>query len=228
LSQQAVDSFQYHCRKSSPKEPYKLLYYLILGITFAFAAAIQPGPLQSYLISQTLSKGWRHTLPASCAPLISDGPIIVLVVLILSRIPPWLISVLQCAGGLFLLYLTFNAWKSWKTYDAESVALSQSSRTSVMQATFVNFLSPSPYLGWSLVMGPLLLKGWNEAPMYGIALLTGFYSSIVLTQIGIIFLFAFARKFGPRVTRSLLGCSVAVLACFGVYQLWLGGKHFWQ
>ena len=39
--------------------------YLILGMTYAFAAAVQPGPLQTYLISQTLSHGWRRTLPAA-------------------------------------------------------------------------------------------------------------------------------------------------------------------
>jgi threonine/homoserine/homoserine lactone efflux protein len=53
--------------------------YLILGMAYAFAAAVQPGPLQTYLISQTLSHGWRRTLPAAFSPLIGDGPVIVLV-----------------------------------------------------------------------------------------------------------------------------------------------------
>ena len=57
-----------------------MLKYLILGISFAFAAAVQPGPLQTYIISQTLKNGWRSTLPASFAPLLSDGPILILVV----------------------------------------------------------------------------------------------------------------------------------------------------
>jgi hypothetical protein len=30
--------------------------YLILGATYAFAAAVQPGPFQAYLISQPLRK----------------------------------------------------------------------------------------------------------------------------------------------------------------------------
>ena len=46
---------------------------------------------------------------------------------------------------------------------------------SLFAATVVNFLDPSPYIGWSLVMGPLLLKGWRESPANGISLLVIFY-----------------------------------------------------
>jgi threonine/homoserine/homoserine lactone efflux protein len=203
-----------------------MIYYLLLGMTYAFAAAIQPGPFQSYLISQTLSNGWRRTLPAACAPLLSDGPIIVLVVILLSHIPGWFINVLQCAGGVFLFYLALNALKAWRDYNTESVIDSSSSRQSVMQAAVVNFLNPGPYLGWSLVMGPLLLKGWRETPVNGIALLAGFYISMIVSLMGIILLFAFAKTLGPRVTRALIGVSTIALACFGIYQLWFGMKYF--
>jgi threonine/homoserine/homoserine lactone efflux protein len=97
-----------------------------------------------------------------------------------------------------------------------------------MQAVVVNFLNPGPYLGWSLVMGPLLLKGWRETPVNGIALLAGFYISMIVSLMGIILLFAFAKTFGPRVTRALIGVSTIALACFGVYQLWFGMKYFLQ
>ncbi len=203
-----------------------MMYYLLLGMTYAFAAAVQPGPFQSYLISQTLSKGWRRTLPAAFAPLISDGPIIVLVVILLSRIPGWFINVLQCVGGVYLFYLAVDALKAWRNYNMETVIHSSSSRQSVMQAAVVNFLNPGPYLGWSLVMGPLLLKGWRETPVNGIALLAGFYISMIVSLMGIILLFAFAKTLGPRVTRALIGVSTIALAYFGIYQLWFGMKYF--
>ena len=203
-----------------------MMYYLLLGMTYAFAAAVQPGPFQSYLISQTLSKGWRRTLPAAFAPLISDGPIIVLVVILLSRIQGWFINVLQCVGGVYLFYLAVDALKAWRNYNMETVIHSSSSRQSVMQAAVVNFLNPGPYLGWSLVMGPLLLKGWRETPVNGIALLAGFYISMIVSLMGIILLFAFAKTLGPRVTRALIGVSTIALAYFGIYQLWFGMKYF--
>jgi len=201
--------------------------YLILGITYAFAAAVQPGPFQTYLISQTLTNGWRRTIPAAFAPLLSDGPIIVLVLLVLSRMPGWLVQVLQCAGGFFLLYLAIGAFKSWRDFDEKKVVRIKSSRQTVLKAAMVNLLNPNPYIGWSLVMGPLLLKGWRETPTDGIALLIGFYTTMILVTLGIMLLFSATRNLGPRVSRVLVGLSAIALTCFGLYEIWLGTGAHW-
>ncbi len=193
--------------------------YLILGMAYAFAAAVQPGPLQTYLISQTLSHGWRRTLPAAFCPLISDGPVIVLVLLVLSRVPVWLAQGLRLAGGLYVLYLAWGAVKAWRGYDATDMAPAPST---LLRAALVNVLNPNPYISWSLVLGPLLLKGWREAPANSVALLAGFYGTMVLSLAGTIVLFAAARNLGPRVTRVLIGLSSVALACFGCYLLWSG------
>jgi threonine/homoserine/homoserine lactone efflux protein len=203
-----------------------MVSYLILGMTFAFAAAVQPGPLQSYLISKALREGWQRTLPATCAPLITDGPIIVLVVFLLSRVPASMINVLQFAGGIFLLYLAIDAWKAWKNFDSEKAIHSTSSRKTLQQAVLINFLSPSPYLGWSLVMGPLLLKAWRENYVDGIVMLLGFYATLVFSQMVIVMMFARAGKYGPQTNRVLIGLSAIGLVCFGIYELWLGVKTF--
>jgi len=205
-----------------------MLRYLILGVTYAFAAAAQPGPFQTYIISQSLSKGWRRTLPAALAPLISDWPIILLVLLVLTRVPGWLAPVLQLAGGVFLLYLAAGAYKTWRCFDTGKILLDQTGQQTVLKAVLVNLLNPNPYLAWSLVLGPLLLKGWQEAPSHGIALLAGFYAVMILCQAGIILLFAAARNLGPRVNRVMVGISAVALACFGIYELWSGLGVFWQ
>jgi threonine/homoserine/homoserine lactone efflux protein len=196
--------------------------YLLFGATFAFAAAVQPGPLQTYLISQALAKGWRHTLPAALSPLLSDGPVILLVLLVLSRLPARFEHVLRLAGAVFLFYLAASAFKTWRDYHGAEDAAAGSAGQSLFRAAVVNLLNPNPYLGWSLVLGPLLLKGWREAPANGIALVAGFYGTMVLSLAGIIMLFAGARGLGPRVGRALVGASAVTLACFGVYQLWSG------
>ena len=154
-----------------------MVSYLILGITFGFAAAAQPGPLQTYIISQTFTNGWRRTLPASFAPLISDIPIIIIVLLLLTQVPSWLIQFLHIGGALFLFYLTYDTFKSWKTYDENKKPEPQSNQQTLFRAAIVNFLNPNPYLGWSLVMGPLFLKGYKEVPANGIALIIGFYAT---------------------------------------------------
>jgi len=199
-----------------------MLSYLIFGITYAFAAAVQPGPFLTYLISQTLSKGWRQTLPACLAPLISDGPIIILVLLLLSQIPAWLVRFLHFGGAIFLFYLAAGSYKSWKNFNSEEKVEIKTSNQTLLKATFVNILNPAPYLGWSLVMGPLFLKGYSETPLNGIALIISFYTTLILTLAAIVFLFAFSRNLGPRVNKITIGISVIALVCFGFYQLWIG------
>ncbi|MCK7498353.1 MAG: hypothetical protein MZW92_52770 [Comamonadaceae bacterium] len=65
-----------------------MLSYVTLGAAYAFAAAVQPGPFQAHLVASTLTRGLRRTLPAVLAPLLSDVPIIVLVLLVLTQVPP--------------------------------------------------------------------------------------------------------------------------------------------
>jgi threonine/homoserine/homoserine lactone efflux protein len=199
-----------------------MLAYLIQGIGYGFAAAVQPGPFQTYLISQTLSKGWRLTLPAALAPLISDGPIIVLALVVLSQVPLWFQRFLYIAGGLFILYLAYSAFVAWRNYDKSGVVPDSSGRQSVVKAAMMVALSPGPYIYWSLVTGPILLTGWREAPANGLGFLVSFYATIVLSLSGIIVMFGTARQLGPKVNRALLGVSAITLVCFGLYQLWLG------
>jgi threonine/homoserine/homoserine lactone efflux protein len=201
-----------------------MVAYLILGATYAFAAAVQPGPLQAYLVSQALRNGWRRTVPAALAPLVSDGPIILLVLLVLTRLPPRVELLLRLAGGVFLVYLAVNAWKAWRDYQASRPSVEASAKRSVLSAALVNLLNPNPYLGWTLVLGPLLLQGWRERPAHAVALLVGFYGTMVVTVAGIITLFAGAGSLGPRIGRALVGASAVALACFGGYQLWVGVK----
>jgi threonine/homoserine/homoserine lactone efflux protein len=197
-----------------------MLAYLLIGMTYAFAAAVQPGPLQAYILSQTLSHGWRRALPAACSPLLSDGPIIVLALLALSHLPAWLIPAVRLAGGALLLVFAFLAARSWWTFRPGRPTVAGVPPRSLLGATAVNLMSPGPYLGWSLVMGPLLLKGWREAPANGIALLAGFYGVMVVAMVVIILLAGAARGLGPRANRALLGLSALALAGLGAWQLW--------
>jgi len=196
-----------------------MIHSLIIGISYAFACVVQPGPFQAFLFSQSLLNGWRKTIPLVFAPLITDGPIIVLVLFSLTRLPPVFLRVLQCAGGVLLIYLAFKAYKTWKTFYSRKEP-EVSAQQNILKAVMVNFLNPAPYIGWSLVMGPLLIKSWNISPVNGITFLTGFYSSMIIFSIAIVMLFAATRSLGSRVNRIFIGISVVILFLFGIYQLW--------
>jgi threonine/homoserine/homoserine lactone efflux protein len=204
-----------------------MLPYLIQGFGYGLAAAAQPGPLQTFLVSQSISKGWQKSLPAALAPLVSDGPIIAIVLFVLTQIPEWLQRVLYIAGGLFILYLAYNTFLAWKNFVAQEIVTESSGTKNMFQAALTNILNPAPYIYWSLVTGPILLAGWRETPANGIGFLVSFYATMVCGLAAIIIIFGTARRLGPTFNRILLAISAIALVCFGVYQLWLGifGGH---
>jgi len=196
--------------------------YIIQGIGYGFAAAAQPGPFQTYIISQSLTKGWRKTLIAALAPLVSDPPIITLCLLVLSQVPIWFQRFLYITGGLFILYLAYSTYKAWKNFDSNIPVSQSETGQSLWKAAMMNALSPGPYIFWSLVTGPILIRGWRETPIHGISFMAGFYVTMISMLGLIIIVFGTARELGPKVNCTLLGVSTIALFCFGLYQLWQG------
>jgi threonine/homoserine/homoserine lactone efflux protein len=196
--------------------------YLLQGIGYGFSAAAQPGPFQTYLISQSLTRGWRRTLIAAFAPLVSDAPAVALSLFVLSQIPAWFEKILYLASGVFILYLVFGVYKTWRAFDINAPVIEEGNQQGLAKASLVNMLSPGPYIFWSLITGPILLKGWRETPAFGISLLIGFYATFILSLMLLIFLFGSMQHLGGKIQRVMLGISGIALFGFGVYQLWQG------
>ncbi len=196
-----------------------MLEYIIIGGGFALAAAIQPGPLQAYLLSSVLQKGWQRTLPAAFAPVVSDGPIALLTLFVITRLPEWMSMVLQGAGGIFLIYLAWRSFMQWRSITQVESAAGDSLPRTLLQAALVNILNPNPYLGWSLVLGPAFLDAWGQSPTNAAALIIAFYATIVIATAGVILLFGTTRFLGPRGRRTMILVSVIILGALGVYQL---------
>lgn len=200
----------------------QFIAFILQGAALGFSAAASPGPFQAYLIAQSVRLGWRRALPVALAPLVSDGVIIALALLILTRLPGGFLRVVQIGGGAYVLWLAWKALQAYRAYRPQQAADAGAQRQSLLQAALVNFLSPGPYLFWSILGGPVLLAGWNRAPAYGAAFLAGMYGALVGCLAALIVLFGSAGQLGPRVSRILLGFSALALLAFGVYQLYQG------
>lgn len=193
--------------------------YLFRGLTLGFTAGAQPGPFQTFIIAQTMRNGWRRTLAAAFAPLVSDAPIVLLCLLVLTRIPAWFQRGLYLAGGLFVLYLAWGAFNQWRYFSTQQDTLLETGQKSLLKAAMMNALSPGPYIFWSLVNGPLLLRAWEESASAGISFLAGFYFAIIGMNAAIIVLFGIAARTGAKVRRAMIGVSALALAGFGLWQL---------
>jgi threonine/homoserine/homoserine lactone efflux protein len=196
-----------------------MIEYILFGSGYAFAAAVQPGPLQAFFLSSVAQRGWKRTLPAAFAPLISDGPIAILTLFVLNQIPEAMSKTLQAVGGVFLIYLAWGSYRQWKRSAASDIETVTSAPQTLFKAVVVNILNPHPYIGWTLVLGPAFLDAWGQNPVYAAALVIAFYGTMVVAQAGTIVLFGATRFLGPKGRRALILVSAFLLAALGVYQI---------
>jgi threonine/homoserine/homoserine lactone efflux protein len=185
-----------------------------------------PGPFQAFLVSQTMKNGWRHTLPAALAPLISDGPIVALMLLLLTQTPNWFLSGIQVLGGLFVLYLAWGAFVAAREMGTTLEVSPEAVGRNFFKAAVMNMLSPGPYLFWGLLAGPIVIEGWRQSPVTGLGFMVGFYLALIGGFATFVILLGTASRFGPRVSRVLSYVAAVALFVFGLYQLWRGASVF--
>ncbi len=199
-----------------------MLFYFVQAATIGFSAAVSPGPFQAYLLAHTLQHGLRRTLPTVAAPLITDGPIILIVLLVLTQAPAWLLRGLQIGGGVFLIYLAKGAFDAFRRPADAAPPPAYSASQSVLKAVLTNALSPGPWLFWSILAGPIVIKAWAQSPWQAAGFVVGFYAALLGTLTALVVLFAAAGRVDPRVTRALNGVAAIALLLFGIYQLYTG------
>ena len=208
-----------------------MIVYLLQGLTLGLSAGASPGPLQFYYLSHAMSNGWRKALPAAAAPLASDIVIAPAVLFLLTRLPALFLNVIQVVGALFILYLAWGAYQAWRKgelLDRQAIAESDAARRGFIKAVGVNFLNPNPYIGWSVITGPIVLRAWAASPGFAVAFVAGFYAAMIALNAALIILFGRAGDLGPKVARTLLGISAIALALLGLYQLVMGIGRFMQ
>jgi threonine/homoserine/homoserine lactone efflux protein len=174
-----------------------MLINVLWGTGLGIFASASPGALVAYLLQQTIQHGWRRALPAVLAPLISDIPVVLVVVFVLGRLPPGWLRILQCVGGAFLLVLAFEAWRGLRDHEMKTPAIAPGPQTFV-RAVLANGLSAGPYIFWSLVAGPLLVQLWTTSLAAGLEFLLGYYVALLGTYTAQVFIFATIRRVGRR------------------------------
>jgi len=76
-------------RRSVP-EMTSLLSFLVLGAGIGFVAGVSPGPVLTLVVQETLRGGWPRGAAVAAGPLLADGPIIIVALLVAGKLPPGL------------------------------------------------------------------------------------------------------------------------------------------
>lgn len=133
----------------------EIFSFLILSVTLGISGAIQPGPLTALIVSQTLRYGVKEGIKTASAPLITDLPIIIVVIFILSRFSQsnLVIGMISILGSGYLAYLTYESFKAKEL----KVSVSEEKPRSFRKGVITNFLNPAPYLFW-LTIGAAMIQ----------------------------------------------------------------------
>jgi threonine/homoserine/homoserine lactone efflux protein len=190
------------------------------GAWLGLSAAAAPGPLQAYLLAQSVRNGAARTLPVACVPLVTHPPLIAIVLAVRAPVPSGLLRGLGILGGLVVLWLGAGTLRA--AWAPPAPRAGPAPPAVFVRALVVNFTNPNAWLWWSGAAGPILASAWRASPLSAAAFLAGFYVSLVGGNVLFVLLASRLAGAGPGVARALGAVSGVALVVFGGWRLALG------
>lgn len=157
------------------------LSFLFSGIVFGLAAGLVPGPLLTLVISETIRHNRKEGILVATAPAVTDIPIILLSVLILSELSDFklILGIISFTGALFIAYMAYESI----TIKGFHPDLQNVKAESLKKGILTNALSPHPYLFWITVGAPTVVKGLSVSLLSVVFFLSGFYLFLIGSKV---------------------------------------------
>jgi threonine/homoserine/homoserine lactone efflux protein len=151
------------------------------GVVLGLSAGFAPGPLLTLVITQTLRHNSVEGVKVAMAPLITDLPIVLASLFVLSRLTEFefILGIISLSGGLYVLYL---AYESLRTGPVK-LELAREEPRSFRKGALINALNPHPYLFWTTVGAPLILKLHAKGPLAPTVFVACFYMLLVGSKV---------------------------------------------
>ncbi|HSG80524.1 MAG TPA: LysE family transporter, partial [Acidimicrobiia bacterium] len=152
---------------------------LFAGLALGLGVGIAPGPLLTLVLTSTLQRGFGAGLRVAVAPLITDTPIILLAVAVVSSVSDGVLRGLGIVGGLVVVAMGGRTiWEAGRLHGADDERVVAGTRD-LWRGIFVNALSPHPWIFWLGAGAPLLVTAWRDSAAQGVLFLVGFYALLV-------------------------------------------------
>jgi threonine/homoserine/homoserine lactone efflux protein len=185
------------------------------GIVFGLSAGLAPGPLLTLVVSQTLRHNTKEGVKVALAPLITDLPIILMSLLVLSRLSDFghVLGLISLLGGLYVLYLAYESFRTGPVH----LKVSEECPQSLRKGSLVNALNPHPYLFWVTVGAPFILKAWENTPVAPLIFISCFYLLLVGSKIFLALIVGKSRSFlTSKRYLYVMRLLAAILALFAL------------
>jgi len=191
-----------------------MLSFLSAGIVLGLSAGFSPGPLLALVISQTLQHGIKEGVKVAVAPLLTDFPIMVVSLLVLTRLANFrtVLGGISLVGGMFVLKLAYESIRTKKL----AIALQKTEPQSLSKGAIVNALNPNPYVFWLTVGAPTIVKGWASGPVTAVMFVAGFLGCLVGAKVSVAMLASrSSHLLSDRTYRYLMQVLGVFLLYFG-------------
>jgi len=155
--------------------------FLALGAFLGLTAGISPGPLLAITISETLQYGKWKGIKVAVSPLITDMPIVLSALFVLSQLASssFIIGIIAFFGASYLIYSGIESLK----IKSGSFEINSEKKDALKRGVIVNFGNPHPYIFWLTIGGPMIFKSLNTHIWATILFIFGFYSLLVGSKV---------------------------------------------
>ena len=159
----------------------EIIEFLALGSFLGLASGISPGPLLTITISETLQHGKWEGIKVAISPLITDLPIVLSTLFILSHLTSnnFIIGIIAFFGASYLIYSGIESLK----IKQKSAEFKLNKKAALKREIIVNFGNPHPYLFWLSIGDPIIIKSLNIHFLATILFIIGFYSFLVGSKV---------------------------------------------
>lgn len=191
-----------------------MIHFLTIGTLLGLSAGFAPGPLLTLVISETLQHDIKSGVKVALAPIITDLPIIILTLFVLSKLTSFhnILGVISIVGGFFILFMSYE---SIRTKGVE-LNLRKVEPRSLIKGVLANALSPNPYLFWFTVGAPIMAKAISLNISAFLVFIISFYTFLVGSKIVLAILIGKSKSFLCGnvyiYTMRFLGLVLGVLA----------------
>ena len=191
-----------------------MIHLFATGTILGLSAGFAPGPLLTFVISQTLKYNVREGLKVALAPLVTDLPIVLITLFVLTKLSGFktILALISFFGGAFLLYLSYETIKA----KSLEIRVEDAKPQSLLKGAIINALNPHPYLFWFSVGAPTMMKAQAESPFGAAAFVISFYLFLIGSKVGLALVVSQSRTFlaGKTYiyTMRFLGAALFVLA----------------
>ena len=188
--------------------------YLTMGAVFGLTAGISPGPLLTLVISETLRHDKTEGVKIAVAPLITDIPIVLLTIFILSKMASSdiVLGLISILGGIFIAYLGYDSIRS----KGLEIDVQNLKPKSIRKGIIVNILSPHPYIFWLMVGAPITVKAYQANPVAAFVFIIAFYVMLIGSKISIALIVDKSRAILKNIvfiwTLRILGLVLLIFA----------------